>query len=139
MPNKTDETHGALSAYYRARRGTEQHVEIADVAPLEGGKQHEMYFFNLVEGKGTRTHVQPLVLRLYDGATAGDNAEYEYKIMEKLGPSDVPVPKVFVLERDAKYLGRPFIVMEKVEGEELGSFVDRIVQADPLKWAPKRE
>ena len=137
MPTKTNETRDALSAYYQARSGSGQPVEIADVAPLEGGKQHEMYSFNLVEGKGTKAHIQPSVLRLYDGTTAGENAEYEYKIMEKLGPSDVPVPEVFVLEQDAKYLGRPFIVMEKVEGEELGSFVDRIVQADPLKWGSK--
>jgi len=137
MPKKTDEIRDALYAHYQARRGIEQPVEIADIVPLEGGRQHEMYSFNLVEGKGTKTHVQPSVLRLYDGATAGENAEYEYKIMEKLGPSDVPVPKVFVLEQDVKYLDRPFIVMEKVEGEELGSFVDRRVQADPLKWGSK--
>ena len=175
MPKKTDEIRNALSAYYRARRGSGQLVEIADVAPLEGGRQHEMYSFNLVEGKGMKTHVQPSVLRLYDGATAGENAEYECKviphrraltlraakglcpfgipesgnpvpraqgvignkIMENIGPSDVPVPKVFVLERDDKYLGRPFIVMEKVEGEDLDSFASRIVQADPSGLASK--
>ncbi len=137
MPAKTDETRDALSAYYQDRRGSVKPVEITDVAPLEGGRQHEMYCFNLVEGKGKKVRIQPSVLRLYDGATAGENAEYEYKIMEKLGPSDVPVPKVFVLEQDERYLGRPFIVMEKVEGEELGSFVDRRVQADPSGFPSK--
>jgi len=137
MPTKTDETRDALTVYYQTRCGSGQTVEITEVAPLEGGRQHEMYSFSLVEGEEDRRHIQPSVLRLYDGVTAGENAEYEYTIMEKLGPSDVPVPKVFVLERDAKYLGRPFIVMEKVEGEELGSFVDRRVEADPLKWGSK--
>ena len=137
MSTKTDEIRDALLACYQVKTGLDKPVKIVDFAPLEGGRQHEMYTFNLVEGKGTKTHVQPLVLRLYDGATAGENAEYEYRIMEKLGPSDVPVPKVFILERDSRYLGRPFIVMEKVEGEEFGSFVDRRVQADPLKWGSK--
>ena len=138
MPTKTDETRDALCAYYQARQGSGQSVEITDVAPLEGGRQHEMYLFNLVEGEGAKTHVQPLVLRLYDGATAGENAEYEYRIMEKLGPSDVPVPEVFVLERDARHLGRLFIVVEKVRGETLVSLGTAKVRDNPL-WLTSQE
>jgi len=137
MSTKTDEIRDALSAYYQTRRSSGQPVEITDVAPLEGGRQHEMYTFNLIEGKGVKTHIQTSVLRLYDGATAGENAEYEYRIMEKLGPSDVPVPEVFVLERDAKYLGRPFIVMEKVKGEDFDSFAGRKLAADPSGFISK--
>ena len=90
MSTKIDEIRSALSTYYRDRQDSGQPVEIADFVPMEGGRQHEMYSFNLVEGKGTNTHIQPSVLRLYDGATAAENAEYEYRIMQKLGPSDIP-------------------------------------------------
>lgn len=40
----------------------------------------------------------------------------QYRVMERLAASDVPVPRVRWLESDERWLGAPFYVMERVEG-----------------------
>lgn len=40
----------------------------------------------------------------------------EFRVMSALGPTDVPVPKTYLLEADPEVLGSPFYVMEFVDG-----------------------
>ncbi|AUH33663.1 phosphotransferase family protein [Paracoccus tegillarcae] len=42
--------------------------------------------------------------------------EREYRVMNALGPTDVPVPNVRWLEEDETVLGRPFYVMDWLDG-----------------------
>ena len=119
MSVKADEIQVALAAYHQSGRGSGQPVQVTEVKRVGEGNQREMYYFTTVERKGKATYRQPLILRLYDGARARYNAEYEYNVIKNLGPSDLPVPKVFALEMDAKYLGKPFVIMERVKGENM--------------------
>ncbi len=43
----------------------------------------------------------------------------EFRVMSALGPTDVPVPKTYLLEPDPEVLGSPFYVMEFVDGDIL--------------------
>ncbi len=43
----------------------------------------------------------------------------EYRVLEALGPTDVPVPAVFAFGDDDSIIGAPFYVMERVEGRIL--------------------
>jgi aminoglycoside phosphotransferase (APT) family kinase protein len=58
--------------------------------------------------------------------------------MKQVRAGGVPAPEVFVLERDTGYLGRPFIIMEKVGGETLGDVGMRESQGDP-SWKNSSE
>ena len=42
--------------------------------------------------------------------------EREYRVMNALYKTNVPVPKVFVLEEDSSILGTPFYIMQKLDG-----------------------
>jgi len=119
MSAKTDEIREALASYYQSTRGPGQPVQVAEVERVGEGNQREMYYFTAIEGKGRTTYREPLVLRLYDGAGARYDAEYEYNVIEKLGASTLPVPKVFAFETNDKYLGKPFVIMERVKGENM--------------------
>ncbi|MGH7821644.1 MAG: phosphotransferase family protein [Candidatus Binatia bacterium] len=43
--------------------------------------------------------------------------ERQYRVLEILGETKVPVPRVYGFEPDARHLGAPFFVMERIEGE----------------------
>ena len=128
----------ALISYYQTKQDYGSDFNIFDFLPLEGGRQHKMYTFNIPKIENNKKHKQPMVLRLYDGNAAIENAEYEYRIMDKLRISAVPVPKVFILEKDKNYTGCPFIVMERIIGEDLGNYVSRRLVAS-ISWLESKE
>jgi aminoglycoside phosphotransferase (APT) family kinase protein len=60
-------------------------------------------------------------------ATAHDMGR-EFRVMAALAPTDVPVPQMLAHCEDAKVIGAPFYVMEKVAGTAYG----RAYQLEPL-------
>jgi aminoglycoside phosphotransferase (APT) family kinase protein len=42
--------------------------------------------------------------------------EREYRVMQVLGQTDVPVPRVLLLFGNSSVLGTPFYLMERLEG-----------------------
>lgn len=42
--------------------------------------------------------------------------EREYQILHALEPTDVPVPKVYILCEDSNIVGTPFYIMEFLDG-----------------------
>jgi len=130
MISNTNETNMALAAYYQNISDSEHHFEIKYFMPLQGGADHIMYTFNLIDGKD----IQPSVLRLFKWS---DAAEFEYKVMETLGHNGIPVPKVFILEHDANYLGYPFMIMEKIKGNSLANVI--ISKATDSGWFTSSE
>lgn len=51
------------------------------------------------------------------------NIQKEFHILSFLNKSNYPVPKVYFLEMDEKDLGGPFLIMERIEGQNLKDFV----------------
>jgi aminoglycoside phosphotransferase (APT) family kinase protein len=101
----------------------QQPVRVAALARIPGGASRETYRFNAIargEG-GEETH--QLILRrepakgLIDTESATEFRAYQS------AAGVVPVPRAIALEPDGAELGRPFFIMERVEGGEVaGSF-----------------
>ena len=83
-----------------------------------------------------------LVLREYHGADGPTKAEVESRALLALTRAGYPVPEVIALETDPRHLGRPFIVMERIDGPlladrpgwgaaELGRLQARLHALDP--------
>lgn len=91
-----------------ARKGCTGRVT---ATPISGGQSNPTFFVDV----GT----DRFVLRkkpsgvLLKGAHA---IEREFRVMQALGATDVPVPKVRWLEQTADIFGTPFYVMDRVEG-----------------------
>ncbi len=130
MPAKTDEIREALAGYYQSRQGPDQPVQVTEIERVGEGNQREMYYFTAIEGGGKATHGQPLILRLYDGAGARYDAEYEYNVIRKLGASELPVPRVFAFVPEERYFGKPFVIMERVKGENMLAVIMRTVDLE---------
>jgi aminoglycoside phosphotransferase (APT) family kinase protein len=88
-------------------------------APQSSGFSNETLLFDLeIEARG-RTRREPLVVRIqptgYQVFPEYDLA-LQYRTMETLAATEVPVPRMFWLEEDPGILGAPFYVMGQVRG-----------------------
>ncbi len=104
---------------------------IADFQFLVSGYESEVYTFTLY-----RPGKQPeaFVLRLYPGDGAVDKMTREARGLDGLHHAGYPVPAMLLYEVDPAVLGKPFTILEKLEGKVLwpllaGSAPD---QADAL-------
>jgi aminoglycoside phosphotransferase (APT) family kinase protein len=115
----------ALPRYLLSARGIDaRDLRIDDVARPSGGQSNETVLVSCSwDGAGRRVS-SGLVVRLQP---AGNQLFYdadvvaEGRLLEDLGRhSDVPVPGVLVVEDDSRALGRPFFVMDRVDGHVPG-------------------
>jgi aminoglycoside phosphotransferase (APT) family kinase protein len=82
-----------------------------EVAQFQGGQSNPTFFI--------RTHAASYVLRKKPPGTLLPSAhaiEREYAVMKALDGSDVPVPRMRLLEEDASIIGTPFLIMDHVSG-----------------------
>jgi aminoglycoside phosphotransferase (APT) family kinase protein len=96
-----------------------KHVDNAGDRPLHaelisGGRSNLTYAVD--DGEHTWVVRRPPLGHVV--ATAHDMVR-EYRVLEGLATTDVPVPKVYALCDDPEVLGAPFYVMEKVDGRIL--------------------
>lgn len=75
---------------------------------VAAGWESEIWAFSL---RGRR-----LVLREYHGADGGTKSRTESSALVALAGCDYPVPAVVAFEPDSRPLGRPFIIVEWIEG-----------------------
>jgi aminoglycoside phosphotransferase (APT) family kinase protein len=61
----------------------------------------------------------PLVLRVYQGASADDKAAREGRTMFRFAAVGYPVPRPYILERNTAAIGSPFMIMDRVAGGPL--------------------
>lgn len=100
---------GALGRNLRTRLGPDGGV--FRLTRIEGGQSNPSYFLDYAD--------RHLVLRkqpsgpILRGAHAIDR---EYRVLEALHPTDVPVPRPVLYHADPTLLGTPFYLMERVEG-----------------------
>ncbi len=118
----------------------DQHV--SGVTELDGGWESDVYGFELNHSHG----IERLVVRLYAGDNGSAKARHEFTGMAKLHAHGYPVPLVLAAEQDSGPLGRPFMVMEwvdgvadrswpdVVEGPDFPAFVALLTRLHGLSW-----
>lgn len=110
----------ALLAYCRARLPSRP-AGIGGLRKITDGWESDVYSFSLageLDGGG-ETH--GLILRLYSGQGGAAKCIREFRAMEWLHRVGYPVPQVLAYEPDASHLGRPFLIMERIEGRPLAA------------------
>lgn len=120
---------------------------VADVEPIGEGWESKIYAFTATLPDITLD----LVLRMYTGSDGPYKAQVESGGMPRLRTMGYPVPQVFLYELDTTTLGLPFIVMERIFGNQLWDemrrqpnrraayekgFVDLLVELHRLDWKP---
>ena len=137
----------ALSGYCREAMSLPD-ARVADFGLLARGWESDIYAFRLEAWDRT----EDLVLRAYSGQGAEDKCAREGAVMRWVGGLGYPVPAIVAAETSTAFLGSPFILMERIEGEPLGPvmgkapltekrrliqlFCQMLVDLHALHWRP---
>jgi aminoglycoside phosphotransferase (APT) family kinase protein len=125
---------------------------VVDLTSINAGWESDVYAFDLEHGPPSARRREELVLRVYPGNDAHRKSGHEFRGMQLLRRAAYPVPEVYLLERDASPIGDPFIIMERIRGQQLWPllfhgpeadqprlltlFCDLLVRLHLLDWRP---
>lgn len=106
-----------LDEWFKQRSDGQHGVENFVVPDI--GFSSETLMFDMVSEGDQGKVVEPMVIRLRPQSEPlfmEYDLHKQYRIMDTLASSEVPVPKMIGYEADDSIFGSPFYVMEKVEG-----------------------
>ena len=148
----SDDVQSRLQAYYARAFPARQGVQVSDLARISAGWESDMYSFTVEYGPAGERRREELILRIYPGSDAHDKSAREFHGMSQLHRVGYPVPQVLILERENSPFGKPFVIMERIEGqvlwpllssspkekqrELLTLFCELFVQLHTLDWPP---
>lgn len=92
---------------------------ISDMARSGAGFSNETFLFNLSWEEGGQSKAEGMVLRCPPTSYPvfpNYELEKQFRIMEILGETSIPVPKVHWLQEDKELLGTPFYIMGRLDG-----------------------
>jgi aminoglycoside phosphotransferase (APT) family kinase protein len=112
------------SLYHWLKEQFEQRCElqISELATPEAGASNETLLFEIQWQESGVQHSQGLVARLEpqgQGLFPEYDLQLQYRAMDRLRDTEVKVPNMIALETDGAVLGRPFYLMERLQGRYL--------------------
>jgi len=106
-----------LEEWFSGKLEGASEVSVADLYRVPGGLSAETYTLTLSWRASNGRQSRRLVLRRDPvGGLVERDIEREYRVMEAVAETDVPLPRPFALELDPGWLGRPFFVDEWLPG-----------------------
>jgi aminoglycoside phosphotransferase (APT) family kinase protein len=119
MADQINSLENKFKAYLKTKIPEAQNLALANFTKMTEGFSYETYLVDAQWHIGGNRVSQGFAIRRVPeaGAVEPYNIEAHYKILEVIENTPVPAPKPYWLELDETKLGRPFFVMEKVEGE----------------------
>jgi len=109
-----------LARWLQGKMPEAREIAVSGLKRASSGVSNETFFFDVAWKDEEGLKKPPMVLRrqpadvlLFPDYDLGK----QYRIMEQLANTDVPVPRVHWLEYDRGVLGSPFYLMSKIEGE----------------------
>ncbi len=106
-----------------------QRLSVSDFENISDGWESEMYSFSLGYEADSSLIDEKLVLRIYPGDNAIQKAQRESFGMQCLWNAGYPVPRIHLVESEPDVLGRPFVIMEWIEGRPMWFMLDRELDA----------
>lgn len=98
------------------------------------GWESEIYAYSFTHGPQNARQTETGVMRLLTGADFPE-AKAEYAMLSLLHKADYPVPEVYALGSLQDGFGHPFILMQRIEGEDFYSRFPKTLEDDqkPLR------
>ena len=93
---------------------------VSDFRRISDGWECDVYRLDLDGVQDGRPVRRELILRIYLGNGAIPKAHHEFEIMRVLHQVGYPVPRVDALQAEDSPVGRPLVLMERVDGPVLG-------------------
>jgi aminoglycoside phosphotransferase (APT) family kinase protein len=86
---------------------------------INAGWESDVYAFDVSHGPQSDRQIERLILRIYPGHDAAEKSRQEFSGMQALHRAGYPAPRVLVLESGGEPFGRPFVMMERIEGQTM--------------------
>lgn len=117
-----NDIQSSLLDFYKNR--VDANTKLPVFAKISDGWENEVYSFTIEYEEDGERKRDDLILRIYPGDGARQKAAREFNGMKKLHELGFPVPEVFTLELDDSLFGKPFVIMEKINGRSMGQVFD---------------
>ncbi|NPD87330.1 MAG: phosphotransferase [Asgard group archaeon] len=109
-----------LEKYFQKIHFTQKDIEISDVKSLAKGWETELFSFVFSYQEEGQKKVDHLILRIYPGKNMQNKIKWEYDVLIALFNAGYPVPRTHLLELDEEFFGKPFIIMDRIAGVDMG-------------------
>ncbi|MHA2379605.1 MAG: phosphotransferase family protein [Candidatus Thorarchaeota archaeon] len=109
----------SIQRYFRFKHPGHE-PQIRNIRNITSGWETEIFAFDLDIDDDAP---QKLVVRVFPGDRAETKAKKEFKMMKGVQELGYSVPLVHHVETESSHLGRPFIIMDRIEG---GTLNDRL-------------
>jgi len=126
LGNTEAEIQEKLLNFYNKKQ-TLKNLVITELSKISDGWENEVYSFRIDYDENGRSRSEDLILRIYPGDGSRDKSAKEFKAMKRLHEVGFPVPEVFMLELDESIMGKPFVIMQKINGELMGKILKQAV------------
>jgi len=125
-------------------------IQVSEPERVAAGWETEIFSFDIDYTLSGQSIHENIIMRMYPGDDAQGKSAKEFAVMNQLYTTGYPVPQVHHLERENSPWGKPFILMERIEGNImwpqlvhsssekqealLTQFCDLFVQLHRLDW-----
>ena len=109
-----------LESYYEKKYQNRYNIQVSEVNSLSKGWETELYSFRLIFKEDKKKKEENLIIRLYPGKYADIKTKREFNSLVSLYNAGYTVPKTHILELDENIVGKPFIIMDRIIGIEMG-------------------
>ncbi|NHJ14739.1 MAG: hypothetical protein EAX95_13750 [Candidatus Thorarchaeota archaeon] len=99
-------------------------LQVLNFREITDGWETDIYSFDLGKRDGAKRDTEKLILRMYAGPWAKHKAIKEFNLLKRLRNIGYPVPIAHLIEENLAPLGRPFIIMERIDGSKLWDLME---------------
>lgn len=108
-----------IESYLNAKLPAAVGLRLSNLGRIPGGASRETWSFDARWREDGKDVSRGLILRRDpDASVLETERDVEFRVMDAVWSQGVPVPKMYWLESDGKWLERPFFMMERIEGCE---------------------
>lgn len=107
-----------IAAYLQHKMPDAREIEVSQLWRIPGGASRETWSFDATWREGKARAGRGFILRRDPEASLLETERYvEFRVYQAVQGSGIPVPEVFWLEEEPRWLERPFFVMGRLAGE----------------------
>ena len=118
---ETQRIQQRIGEYLKAKFPEREELSVGEIRGERGGESHSIFMFTAHWREAQAWVSEDLIIRMEPeiGIVQPYDIRREYEVMKRVHEGGVPIPRVYCCEEESKVLERPFMVMEKIEGESL--------------------
>ncbi len=109
-----------LLEYLQDRFPERKKTKVFQLESLSKGWETELYSFIYTYEEANNEYKEDLILRIYPGTNIQNKTKKEYDVLKVLHKAGYPVPETHILELNERFLEKPFIIMDRISGSDMG-------------------